>query len=223
MAHGATEWVLQKRLTTAWLSRDTLVLNDEPLFLAAWEVMASYRINDARRHWSEPSIDFLLLDRTGRLVVLELKREVRTPREAWSVLCQVTHRAHILASGYEQERLVSAYVDCHSGTDGRQVLTRPVRHLVEAHAHAFGQGPLGELPGLPVRRLVMAKSFARSFPQILASFNNDTPQQVATRLDRYRPRGEIKRYLELSLEPTLVDTAPVRAITTDGAAWPGCR
>jgi hypothetical protein len=41
MAHGETEWSLQKRLTRDWLSRDAVVLNDEPLFLAAWEVRQS--------------------------------------------------------------------------------------------------------------------------------------------------------------------------------------
>jgi len=54
MAPNETEWSLQKRLATDWLSRETVVLHEEPLFLAAWEVMTSYRINDARRHWSEP-------------------------------------------------------------------------------------------------------------------------------------------------------------------------
>lgn len=216
-----TEWSLQKRLTTEWLSRDTVVLHDEPLLLAAWEVMTSYRINDARHRWNEPSIDFLFLDQAGRMVALELKRDIRTPREAWSVLCQVTHRAHVLAAGYEQARLEAAYIECHSGRGGRQASGTTVRRLTQKHARAFGQAPMSGLPGLPVRRLVMAKSFADSFSQAQSSFNSESPEQVVNRLQRYRPSGDIQRYLELSSTPGLVDPAPVRALTIDGAAWAG--
>src|SRR6478752_4799839 len=119
MSLNETEWSLQKRLTRSWLRRGSVLLDGEELFLAAWEVMTDYRVNDARRHWNVPSIDFLFLDRHGRMVLVELKREVRTPRESWSVICQVTHRAHELAAGYSQARLENVYYDCRSGADGR--------------------------------------------------------------------------------------------------------
>ena len=132
-----TEWALQKRLTNHWLRDDLVILDGEPLFLAAWEVMTSYRVNDARRHWSEPSIDFVFLDAAGRMVMVELKREVRTPLDAWSVICQVTHRAHVLASGYSASRLEGVYRDCHSGANGRKSNPTPARGLLEGHARAF--------------------------------------------------------------------------------------
>lgn len=219
MAPQQTEWSLQKCLTNDWLAQDLVLLGGEPLFLLAWEVMTSYRINDSRRHWNEPSIDFLLLDRTGRIVVVELKREVRSPREAWSVLCQVTHRAHALAIGYEQSRLEAAYLDCRSGMDGRTALATPPHSLVVAHADAFEQCPRDRLQGTPVRRIVMAKAFGGAFPRVLASFNHDPAEQVATSLGRYQSRGEIKRYLGLGQLESMVDPSPIRAVTTDGAVW----
>jgi len=69
----------------------------------------------------------------------------------------------------------------------------------------------------------MAKSFSGSFAQVLSSFNNDSPTQVARSLGRYQPCGEIKRYLELSRGSTFVDPVSVRAITTHGVAWSECR
>jgi hypothetical protein len=114
-----TEWSLQKRLTRSWLQGESTVLDGEKLFLAAWELMTDFRINDSRRHRNRPSIDFVFLDRAGRMVLVELKRKIITPRESWSVICQVTHRAHQLAAGYSHARLEVAYADCHSGADGR--------------------------------------------------------------------------------------------------------
>jgi hypothetical protein len=43
-------------------------------------------------------------------VCVELKLHIGTPQQAWSVLCQVTHRAHKLAAGLE--RLAGAYRAC---------------------------------------------------------------------------------------------------------------
>ncbi len=215
MPTDETEWSLQKRLTTNWLEHDVVVLKQEPFFLAAWEVMTNYRVNDSRRHWNRPSIDFLFLDRAGCMVLLELKREVRTPRDAWSVVCQVTHRAHLLAASYSQSRLEEAYFDCHSGADGRMSASASVANLAQAHAKAFKQPPLRVLPGLPVRRFVMAKAFGPSFAPILSSMNCETTEQVTARLGRYRPRGEIARYLNLP-EDARTYPAPIQAITIEG-------
>jgi hypothetical protein len=149
-----TEWHVQRVLTKSWLEGQRVVFASEPLLLTAWEVMSNYRINDARRHWNHPSIDFLFLDRSGHLVALELKRRVQSPRDAWSVLCQVTHRAYLLGEGYEETRLEAAYRDCWAGLDGRRVATSQVVDLHVAHARTFRQDPLDELPGWPMSRHV---------------------------------------------------------------------
>ncbi len=210
---------MQKRLTAGWLTQMP-VIHSEPLFLAAWEVMANYKVNDSRRHWNVPSIDFVFLDRAGLMVLVELKREVRTPRAGWDLVCQVTHRAHALASGFSQVGLESVYLDCRSGLDGRATRSSDIKPLLEAHAEAFSQSPIDELPALPVRRMVMADDFAPSFARVLRSVNTGTPTQVASALSSYKPTGEIKRYLDLRQDPALVDTGPIHAVTTNGRAWP---
>jgi hypothetical protein len=220
MECAETEWSLQKRLTNKWLRDDLVVLDGEPLFLAAWEVMTSYKVNDARRHWSEPSIDFVFLDATGRMVMVELKREVRTPRDAWSVICQVTHRAHVLAAGYSDSRLEEVYHDCHSGADGRKRNLTTVSGLLEDHARAFAQPAFRSLVGLPARRMIMACSFGSKFPEILQLANSAPRGQMIEVLDRYKPRGEIKRFLELAQDSSFLDPWPIRAVTIDGSAYP---
>lgn len=220
MERTDTEWSLQKRLTNDWLQDDLVVLDGEPLFLAAWEVMTTYKVNDARRHWSKPSIDFVFLDATGCMVMVELKREVRTPRDSWSVICQVTHRARVLASGYNASRLEGVYLDCHSGADGRRSNPTSVRGLREAHARAFEQPTIGDLIGLPARRMVMARSFGPKFAQILKLANNAPQSQMIEILNQYKPRGEIKRFVELAQDSSSLDPSPIRAVTTNGSGHP---
>lgn len=220
MGRTETEWSLQRRLTAEWLRDDLVLLDGERLFLAAWEVMTNYKVNDAHRHWSEPSIDFVFLDATGRMVTVELKREIRTPRDAWSVICQVTHRTHALASEYTASRLERVYHDCHSGADGRKRNPTPVRELLEEHARAFAQPALDSLAGLPVRRMIMANSFGSNFPEILQWANSAPRAQIIEVLSRYKPRGEIKRFLELPQDPSPLDPSPIRAVMINGSAYP---
>lgn len=206
-----TEWELQKALTHRWLSDQPVLLGGEPFFLAAWEVMSDYRINDSRRHWNRPSIDFLFLDRHGHLAALELKLVVNSPRQAWGVLCQVTHRAYVLGEAYCQPRLEAAYVDCYSGLDSRHESTEHVDSLLLAHARAFSQDPLERLPGVPVRRFVMATSFGPSFDRVLSTFNHAGHDAVTTALRSYAQSTELKRFLAIPESRPVVNAAPVHA------------
>jgi hypothetical protein len=218
MSHAETEWALQKRLTRSWLRDSVAILAGEELFLAAWELMSDFRINDSRRYWNVPSIDFVLLDRAGCMVLVELKRTVTTPRESWSAICQVTHRAHQVAAGFSQPRLAAAYQDCHSGADGRVAGSVVPTELLEAHAEAFDQAALKRLPGLPVRRVIMATKFGPAFAPVLSFANAKTREDVVAALGRYKPRGEIKRYLDLPLDTSFVAAEPIRAVEVDGSS-----
>jgi hypothetical protein len=195
-----TEHQLQKRLTQEWLS-DGVQLGSERLFLAAWEVMDNYGINSAQHGFGRPAIDFLLLDRSGRLVAVELKMQVQTALDSWAVLCQVTHRAHLLAAAFSPERLRSAYELCHSGQRGRVDLRSDVEDLEQAHARFFGSSPLAPMPGTPIRRVVAAPVFGGSWPTILEQFSTGSREAVGQLLGRYSGRTgrgrEIRRWLDL--------------------------
>lgn len=87
-----SEWQLQKALRGRWLSEGAQI-DGEVLFLAGWEVMTNWEVNDAHKRWDLPSADFVLLDKQGRLVVMELKTAIRGPGDCLRALCQVTHSA----------------------------------------------------------------------------------------------------------------------------------
>lgn len=219
------EHQLQKRLTREWVL-DGLQLGSELLFLAAWEVMDNYRINSAKRGFGRPAIDFLFLDRSGRLVAVELKMRVRSPRDGWAVLCQVTHRAHLLAAAFTPERLASAYETCHSGQRGRVDSRLDMGNLVAAHARFFGRPPLNPLPGVPIRRVVAATDFGASWHTIRERFSTGSRESVIQYLQRYSglsgPAREIQRWRDLPRGSASLLTRGVMtlAVTAPAAGQP---
>ena len=195
------EHQLQKHLTELWVDEGAVIAG-ERLFLAAWEVMDNYRINSAQRGFGRPAIDFLLLDSKGCMVALELKLAVRSPRDSWSVLCQVTHRAQRLAEEFTPALLESAYRDSHSGAYGRIEAHRDVGTLTEAHARFFDTTPLPALPGMPVRRVVAATHFGPAWGGIREAFVEGPREATVEAVSRYAPGGgagrEFRRWLELA-------------------------
>lgn len=198
------EWDLQDWLTTQW--SEGVLLDGERYFLAAWEVMfPSWQINDESKKWNEPSIDFLLLDRQGGLIALELKRMVTAPRDAWSVLCQVTHRAQQMRTSYSYDRLEEAYAAAFSGDHGRALESRPASSsLADAHASFFElERPLqpndfnADEPG----RIVAAWSFGESWPDISRQFHNESFENLCTFLESsysFNKAREFERFVELT-------------------------
>ncbi len=199
------EWQLQRALTERWHA-DGVSVSHERQFLVAWEVMTpSWRINDAGRYWSEPSIDFLVANADGVLTAIELKTSIRGLKPAWRVLCQVTHRAALLRRTFSRENLERAHGDAHSGSHGR-VIGRSGELLGEAHRRFFGLEKPLVFDGEVVRRVVAATSFGPHFEQILDEFNALTPARLQGELEG---RGFLKDSLSNREPRRLVQTAPV--------------
>lgn len=205
-AAAATEWRLQSALTTRWLTKGA-DFDGERLYLVAWEVMTDWRINDAHRHWTLPSLDFLFLDASGLMVATELKGQIISPRDAWSALCQVTHRSHHLARSYSPPMLASARTACLSGVHGRVEAVGSIKPLVVSHMEFFQLEAPTELPGVPLRRAVAAQRFGSRWPGIRDRFTSD-PGEARVALGRYTSRSnrEIARFLteEITAPPSLM-------------------
>lgn len=99
-----TEWELQVRLEESW-SHGGIPLGTETLLLVGREVMTDWSRNDSRKVWNKPSVDFLALDRRGRLVVIELKNRIDSRTQALRAALQVTAMALALAATVSWERL----------------------------------------------------------------------------------------------------------------------
>jgi hypothetical protein len=207
-----SEHRLQKQLTAHWIN-EGVVIDDERHFLAAWEVMDDYRINSAVLGFGRPAIDFLLLDSRGRLLAVELKMRVKTKRESWAVLCQVTRRTALLAQGFNPARLASAHEACFSGRYGR-VEARPTTLQVE-HARFFDTQPVESIAGLPARRVVAATDFSDTWNGVHDTFTTASRAEIDQEISRYSQKGwpgtEFKRWLDL---PTPLETLVAPGIST---------
>jgi len=154
-----TEWEFQDKLTTRWAT-EGLRIEGRLQFLAAWEVMTpSWRINDSKVYWSEPSIDFLFADECMNLTAVELKRSIRGVKPCWLALSQVTHRVIELFQTISPERLESAYTACWSGNHGRVHRPEYLLTLAEHHRQFFGLASSAKLKQREIRRCVAAFEF----------------------------------------------------------------
>lgn len=197
-----TEWELQSTLTERWAS-EGLKINDCLQFLVAWEVMSpSWRINDAKIYWSEPSIDFIFADKHMTLTAVELKRKISGIKPGWLVLSQVTHRVVELLRTISQEKLESAYMACWSGDHGRIQRPKHLPSLSERHRQFFALSSPIEFMPHEIRRCVAALQFGRSWPAILRDFNqlagSTLQARIRTELTSKAAKREVDRLISIS-------------------------
>ncbi len=96
-----TEWALQDLLGVAWWTHGLTLAGEANLLLAREVMPATWEINNNKGSWAHPSIDFVFLDSTGVLTLMEMKRHVRSPRDTLEALCQVYFMADaFIACGF---------------------------------------------------------------------------------------------------------------------------
>jgi hypothetical protein len=199
-----TEHQLQKRLTRTW-AQDGVQVDGKLHFLAAWEVMDDYRINSAQLGFGRPAIDFLLLDDQGLLTAVELKMSIRTRRDSWAALCQVTRRSALLAQTFTASYLAGAHEACYSGRHGRLEPRARADDLSLAHARFFGRVPIEPIVGLPVRRVVAAPEFGKPWEAVRELFASGQRGLINNEISAFSQKGwpgtEFKRWLDLPTPP----------------------
>lgn len=191
------EWQMQKQLTREWATHG-IEIQGRRHMLVAWEVMTpSWRINDAHRHWGEPSLDFLLADEELNLTVVELKKAVPGVLPAWSVLVQVMLGALRVAETVNREALESAHRSCYSGAHGRLPVSTP-QGFSPAHQAFFGLARPCELQRSGVSRAVAAGRFGPSWEAILTEFNalSVDPANLSARLAGINATGSHRKKIE---------------------------
>lgn len=208
-----TEWEIQSKLTARWAA-DGLMINDSLQFLVAWEVMfPSWRINDSKKYWSEPSIDFIFADKFFNFTAVELKRKVFGVKPCWHVLSQVTHRAFEIMRSISPENIKRAYSACWSGSHGRIIHPKQLQSLPEHHQEFFRLNSQVDLPMQEIRRCVAAFEFGPSWPTILSRFNQlagDTLQaHVRAELTSKAAAREVNRLMSIPVSCLKKFSSPV--------------
>jgi hypothetical protein len=168
---AVTEWELQVRLEQLW-AQDGIRLGGETLLLAGREVMTDWAKNDSRKAWNKPSVDFVALDRQGRLVVIELKNRIDTRRQAFESVLQVTAMALTLGQSVSWESLERTHGRLLDGTLGGDLSSAwqaTYANPVPAAGHSFA----------PVRRVLAATSL-RAAALIAGELGSATAAELVT-------------------------------------------
>jgi len=203
---------LQLLLTRRWVERGLTVERRRHL-LIAWEVMLpSWRINDSRKHWDEPSLDFLVADERMDLTVVELKAESPGVKPAWRAIVQVTHRAALLLREFSWKNLHGAYESCWSGDHGR-VEPGNSLPLLERHRRFFRLDAHVPMGSPVVRRCVAVPHVRPPWRKVLAEFNGlagvALRDEVNRQLSSKACRRERDRFNDASTQKQLARLTPV--------------
>ena len=177
-----TEWQMSKKLASKW-AKTGFTIGRQKLLLVSWEVMTpSWKFNTAADGW-EPSIDFLFLDSQMGLWAMELKNHIKTARDSWLALCQVTHRAFELSKTYSPRKLKEIHRICHYGSDSWIPASDPEElSLIHRRFFALSQNQTIPLQQPKVRRLVAAKSFSPEWHKTICKFNSSQCDEIASHL-----------------------------------------
>ncbi len=194
-----TEWDIQEELTTQFLKERGVTLNQRSLFFIAKEVMApSWLTNDKDNKWNEPSIDFVFVDDHGHIWLIELKKAIKTPLQAWLALCQVSHRAIELKKSYSFEKLKSAYLSTQSNGNSNK------SDLLTDHKIYFDLSipvPTNAIQNGPFHRVVAAKIIEETFSDVKSHFSNSNIFELQNQIkENYKVNNsrEFKRFLEIT-------------------------
>jgi hypothetical protein len=221
---AATEWEMQEKITHHWITNGAAI-NGKKLFLVAWEVMVdSWGINDSKGHWNEPSIDFFFLDQMGQVWLMEMKRYVKSPRDVWEALCQVTHRAVALMKTYSFEKLESAFSAAYSGQHGRVKSSSETISLLDSHKAFFNLGnplSINSIGKNPFRRVVAAIEFGSSWEDVRQRFAsedlNTLQEYIRSRYVISNNAREFSRFMKLkSSEFSILAMHPPMSHCIDG-------
>jgi hypothetical protein len=178
------EDTIQNRLTKLWC-RKGLTFRGERLFLAAWEVMTNWGINDGSKDFRHPSVDFLFCDQHGKLWAMEVKVAVRSPL------------GNLAAAFYETRLGIHGRVCCPPKDDFRRMHRSFFRLTKALSAEPFGKGE--------IRRIVGATDFGPDWYPIFRSFNYGRQSKLARQIHRdYETENgsnlELRRFVKLSCE-----------------------
>jgi hypothetical protein len=180
------EWELQNILTQKYY-QEGLNYQGTTYKLVCWELMfPSWGINDNKRKWNEPSIDFIFYSAENlTFLCVELKNVVKAQKDLLSAYCQVTDRAIRFQAEYSIDKITKAHSEC-------MITAREER----GQNYKIDNWSFSEKPNFA--RVLMAISFPKSHEQILAHWNSLTYDDLLAFISGYSSNKEFDRFRSLS-------------------------
>jgi len=176
------EWQLQEDLENRW-SRDGLFWKDKKWSLVTRELMfPSWTINNNKKKWNEPSVDFVLFDGEKSFLILELKYEIKGPVKLLEAFCQVQHSAQRFLEGYSPQKMSTVAV-------------------LKNNQESF------YFPIFPqVELLVMALTIPKKSKELLEKWNGMNAYEIKRLIGEYSARRVFERFEDVIGEVRLVES-----------------
>lgn len=179
------EWQLQDILTLRWI-QNPLSIDDKPFHLVAWELMfPSWQINENKKKWNEPSIDFIAFDGHETFACIELKNEIKGKRALLSAYCQVLHRAHLFKAQYAPSKMLAAQTQCFNPADSYRIQSVQFKQP----AFLFPQSPI-------VKPILAARKFPEHSERLINDWSQMSEDEFRDCLLWYKQGKEFRRVME---------------------------
>jgi hypothetical protein len=179
------EWQLQDKLTLRWI-QNPLSIDDKPFHLVAWELMfPSWQINENKKKWNEPSIDFIAFDGNETFSCIELKNEIKGKRALLSAYCQVLHRAHLFKTQYAPSKMLAAQTQCFNPADSYRIQSVQFKQP----AFPFPQSPI-------VKPILAARKFPEYSTRLIEEWTMLQDEEFKDAIPNYSQNEEFRRMLD---------------------------
>ncbi len=201
--HLATmnEWQLQHELSKKFREEKFLFENCE-YNLVLWELMfPSWEINDNRKKWDEPSIDFIFYsEEKNEFLCVELKDQIKGKKNLLSAYYQTTQRTILFTKQYKKNKMIQARNLCfESAIDERGGITE------NQYKINFRENPI-------FRRVLMAYSFPNNLQKLIDLWNNCSLERLKHESKEYSTTKEIDRFNQLTQKQFLLLNQPLSTI-----------
>lgn len=141
----------------------------------------SWGISDKRSTWGEVSVDFVFMNEVNNtILVVELKNNIKRPREICSAYCQTLHRTLLFRQGYAPEKLLEAHRNCFD----RAIDERG--GIGAAQDFSFPSDPV-------IRALLMAESMSEGAIELLTDWNTNGLEALQRSIAKYVKVNEWQR------------------------------
>lgn len=181
------EWELQHKLSKKY-RKEKFILEQNKYDLVLWELMfPSWKINDNRGKWNEPSIDFIFYsEKKSEFLCIELKNRILGHKNLLTAFYQATHRTILFIEQYSVFKIEKARDFCFSNAIlARGGINEKLKKI------SFDKNPT-------FRRMLMASSFPKNYEEKINYWNNLSLLNLKNENVKYSKNREIKRFNALS-------------------------
>ena len=194
------EWNLQHELSKKYI-KEKFIFEHNEYDLVLWELMfPSWRINDNRGKWNEPSIDFIFYsEKKKEFLCVELKNVLKGKKNLLSAYYQTAHRTIKFIEQYNSNKITKARASCFKYPINERGGIE--KNLAKIN---FDNNP-------NFRSILLANSFPKYYKEKFNNWNNLSFVDLKKESLEYSENKEIVRFNNLTEKQFSLLALPIKA------------